>query len=513
MRYLFFVPLLACITCMAQTANRGQPKRHALLIANGAYESLPAVPAAREDAELLLSTLNELRFETTVHRDVRLAQMIGIESGFLKKLRPGDVALVYYTGHSLQVDGVNYLLPVDFKLTKPDQFVAASQAYSVARLQQQLEEAKAGLKMILLESAAEVGPLLVLASNRGFAYPELVEPRLSVTVAMQPNMSAVRASNSQPGAFTRSVAEALKQPGLTLSEIMQRVQASVEKQSGGKQRPMHFSNLTESFYFIEPVVEKAGKSAVNRRDRQEYVYVPAGSFLMGCVKGTDTTSSKPCEEGERPQHKVTISKGFWLGQHEVQVDAYRRFVEGTKDNRMPQAPFWNKRWRQEGVPVTMVRWEDAQQYCQWAGGRLPTEAEWEYSARGGKENEIFPLNNENSREKANFHGEKGNDRYQDAAPVKKFDPNGFGVFDMSGNVWEWVSDWFSPTYYSQSPTVDPKGPDSGKEHVVRGGSFDSDPREHLRISFRGRLNGARPHIGFRCVLEDVPETEKLLVTK
>jgi formylglycine-generating enzyme required for sulfatase activity len=226
---------------------------------------------------------------------------------------------------------------------------------------------------------------------------------------------------------------------------------------------------------------------------------------MGCVQG-DTK----CEEHEKPQHEVTISKAFWMGETEVQVEAYKRFVEtSTPKRRMPAAPLDRKGWEQTNLPMANMSHEDAEAFCKFAGGRLPTEAEWEYAARGGKANEIVPMNAETARDKANFTGKQGNDRFDFSAPVRQFDPNGFGLFDMSGNLWEFTADFYSASYFRESPKNDPAGPATGKEWVSRGGSWDSDPAKHLRISFRNKGKGGII-VGFRCVLPDSPETRKLL---
>jgi len=204
----------------------------------------------------------------------------------------------------------------------------------------------------------------------------------------------------------------------------------------------------------------------NQKDRLRYVWIPSGAFMMGCSPG-----DSECYEDERPSHRVQVSKGFWIGQTEVTVGAYKRFAAQTGTAAMPT----NQGEGSDRLPVVNVTWADAQAYCTWAGGRLPTEAEWEYAGRGGSaEARYGPLDeiawyDANSGYRAHDVGEKR--------------ANGFGLFDMLGNVWEWVADWYDKRYYSGSPAADPLGPDGGEYRVPRRGSWKFDPRL-ARVSSR-----------------------------
>jgi formylglycine-generating enzyme required for sulfatase activity len=411
--------------------------------------------------------------------------------------------MIYYSGYAIQVRNDNFLLPVEYKRAQQLNRVPY-EAQSLSRLMEEIEEKKPGVKILIVDAPWEVE----VPAPPGLSPPDLRSAReMLVAFSNQPGQTVPPPSGDGPSPFTLKLAEIVRNPGVHLNSVFATAQSEVNK-AAPQQLPYVLSNVTAQFYFRQPLEDKPVTVRHiykrNRRDRQEYVFIPAGTLLMGCASGDNL-----CEDNERPQHQVTITKGFWMGSAEVDIQAYQRYVAANKARRMPaEAPAWDNKRKITNHPIGGATWQEAADFCKWAGGRLPTEAEWEHAARGGKKNEIWPLNDENSREKANFHGKKGNDLADFTAPVKSFDPNGFGLFDMAGNMWEWVSDWYSDKYYSASPERDPQGPTAGKNHVKRGGSFDSDPRKHLRISIR-RPGDRGNSVGFRCVLDNTPQAEAL----
>ena len=246
------------------------------------------------------------------------------------------------------------------------------------------------------------------------------------------------------------------------------------------------------WYFSQHGV-KAGDVRINPNDGLKCVWVPPGTFVMGCSQ-----DDSECDPDEKPPHQVTVTKGFWMGQTEVTVGAYKRFTGGA-GRQMPPEPALNGRpvspgWSDETMPIVDVTWDDAQAYCSWAGGRLPTEAEWEYAARAGSPEALYgPID-----EVAWYLANGGSKTH----PVGEKRANEFGLYDMLGNVWEWVNDGYDESYYQNSPSQDPKGPTSGSLRVLRGGSESSYPRM-VRASDRYRLErGVRGNdYGFRCVRE------------
>jgi len=229
----------------------------------------------------------------------------------------------------------------------------------------------------------------------------------------------------------------------------------------------------------------------------EMVLVPKGTFFMG---------SENHQRIAQPRHPVSVD-AFYMDVHEVTNRQYHQFCMES-GHKLPE--FWGMDVYKSGPdypdhPVIGVSQFDASEYADWAGKRLPTEAEWEYAARGGLEGISFPYGEKADRTRARI-----NDPTADKGPVKvrSYAPNNYGLYDISGNVWEWVSDWFSESYYGESPDKNPQGPHQGSFRVLRGGGWHSGPG-CTSVHHRNALPTHWVDIagGFRCV-KDVDQAPK-----
>ena len=329
-----------------------------------------------------------------------------------------------------------------------------------------------------------------------------------------------------------------------------------------------------SVVFLMPEPETATEGVPIREpaDAPEgMVWIPAGTFMMGSDHGPPD---------EQPNHEVELS-GFWMDIAEVTNAQFKEFVDSTgyvtqpeqepelrsvdpeilasieikdefnkpgsicrrpvtsRDELDPELgaySWWQyvpgASWKHpegEGSsiddrldhPVVHVSWDDAVEYCKWAGKRLPTEAEWEYAARGGIKGARYPWGNERNPNDAWLHNiwqgdfpveNKMLDGFETTAPVKSFFANDYGLFDMSGNVWEWTGDYYMPDYYAQSPKRNPPGPDESFDpqepgivkRVQRGGSFMCSDSYCIGYRVSARMKGEQDtgafHTGFRCVV-------------
>lgn len=218
--------------------------------------------------------------------------------------------------------------------------------------------------------------------------------------------------------------------------------------------------------------------------------VPGGEFLMG--------NNMKNGLGFSPVHIVKVDS-FYIDKYEVTNKDYLKFCQET-GHKLPE--FWNTDIFKSGenylnYPVVGVNFGDAKKYTEWAGKRLPTEAEWEYAARGGLEGKDFPNGDEWTKGKAK---QDGNGWRNLIEPVGNYEPNRYGLYDMAGNVWEWVADRHSETYYKVSEYYNPKGPEKGSNRLIRGGSWHSG-KMCKKVFYRKGLisNWCDFGVGFRCV--------------
>lgn len=214
-------------------------------------------------------------------------------------------------------------------------------------------------------------------------------------------------------------------------------------------------------------------SKINPNDGLTYVRIPPGGFQMGC-----SPDDSECIKVEKPAHTVTITKGFWIGQTPVTQAAWKK-VAGSDPSS----------FKGDQLPVENVTWDDAKSFCEGVGMRLPTEAEYEYAARGGNTGTRYGA----LVSIAWYVTNSGNTTHA----VAQKEPNAYGLYDMLGNVWEWVADWYGP--YHDAGTKDPKGPPTGQDRVLRGASWLDVP-SNVRASYRvGSAPGNRYYnFGFRC---------------
>jgi formylglycine-generating enzyme required for sulfatase activity len=275
--------------------------------------------------------------------------------------------------------------------------------------------------------------------------------------------------------------------------------------------------------------QRAGQTSQTpsaERNFDGMVLINGGTFLMGTDDGMPH---------EAPAHRVSV-RSFWIDRHEVTVAEFEEFIKATNYRTDAEKFGWSgvfdktsrkwtrgdkATWRdpegtgktpQPNEPVTQVSWNDAAAYAEWANKRLPSEAEWEYAARGGLAGNKYAWGDElrpNGRPVANWwqgvfpENDTGEDGFAGRAPVMSFEPNGYGLYDMSGNVWEWTADWYAGDYYQISPADDPKGAETGTERSMRGGSWMCAENFCSNYRVAGRSHATPDtglnNLGFRCV--------------
>jgi formylglycine-generating enzyme required for sulfatase activity len=526
--------LLVCV-CLATFAAAEAPRRLALVIGNAAYQSAPLRNPVN-DATDMDAVLRRLGFEVTILRNAdRRAMGEAIET-FSQKLRKGGVGLFYFSGHGIQVRGENYLVPLGATINREQD--AEYEAVSVGRVLGGMDDAGNALNIIILD-ACRNNPYArsFRSSARGLAVVQAARGSL-IAYATSPG-SVADDGSSRNGVYTQYLLKAIVTPGLSVEQVFKKVRTEVIGATGDKQRPWESSSLTEEFYFVAPqgaspssaarsdpeatmwaLVEQsanpedvrdfltaypngrfapAARVKLRQLERQpaatppggtqvavgvypqpaeapktqrnsigmEFVLIPAGEFRMGSNDGGNE---------EKPVHTVRISKAFYLGKYEVTQGQWQAVMGNNPSSFTGDA----------NLPVEQVSWEDAQDFIRKLnareGGtkyRLPTEAEWEYAARAGAMT-AYSFGDD-ARQLGNYAWYDENAANK-THPVGQLQPNVWGLYDMHGNVSEWVQDWYGE--YVAASVTDPQGPASGSHRVLRDGSWD-DFASRCRAAARG----------------------------
>src|SRR5712691_3391855 len=470
------------------------PGRTALVIGNAAYsEDIGSLKNPGNDATDMAATLRQLGFVVTLVKDATHQRMAEAVEDFSRQLRPGSVGVFYYAGHGAQVGGRNYLIPLGARLTTeavvPYQAVAAEEV--LARMDAAGQNKS--LNIIILDACRNAPFMRGWRSPlRGLAPMQATGGSL-VAYATSPGAVA-QDGTGRNGTYTRHLLRFMTEPNLPVELMFKQVRSAVEQETNGQQIPWELSSLRENFTFnpvaggttSTPVVSMpavatppaspppspsggtqvavgvypqspAAPKTLHNSIGMEFVLIPAGTFQMG-------SNDSDTHNDEKPVHTVRITQPFYLGKYEVTQGQWQA-VMGNNPSFFKGDP---------NRPVEEVSWNDVQEFIRRLhsreGGatyRLPTEAEWEYAARAGTTTR-WSFGDEASR-LGRYAWHEGNAGGQ-THPVGQLQPNPWGLYDMHGNVWEWVQDWYGS--YTSGTAVDPAGPSWGWDRVRRGGSWN-----------------------------------------
>jgi formylglycine-generating enzyme required for sulfatase activity len=511
-----------------------EERRYALVIGNGTYGTLP-LRNPPNDARDMAQLLKQLGFTVALKQNADKRTMKEAIRDLQQFLKRGGVGLFYYSGHGMQIGGRNYLIPVGAEIGQESD--VEYEAVDAGLILDAMENAGNEMNIVILDSCRDNPFARSFRSQvKGLAKMDAPKGTFIAYSTAPGDVAADGEGRNSP--YTRSLLKHLPEQGQPIEAAFKRVRQDLDRSSDGRQIPWEATSLTGDFFFHpgsgKPATDRIAESAETPSDDvatvppqpgkvamipppvsrekgfpesaagiMDLTYVRGGCFSMGDIYGDG-------EADERPVHEVCVSD-FQLGTYEVTVGQFRRFVDATgyltEAERGDGCFFntgneWRKdravAWRNPGYfqddrhPVVCVSWNDAMAYATWLGRqlgqacRLPTEAEREYAARsGGKAYKYSwgiggPAGNiADESTKRRYPGWVIWGGYDDGhvftAPVGTFPPNELGLYDMTGNVWEWCWDWYGERYYGESYRNDPAGPPGGVFRVLRGGAWFDTP--------------------------------------
>ncbi len=505
--------LCLCITlcAMAACGEAIAEQRLALVIGNAVYGFSPLKNPVNDASDMAV-TLQKLGFTVILKKNVTLKEMEESIQDFGNRLRQGGVGLFYFAGHGLQAGGVNYLVPIGARIDKESDI--KYEAVDGGRILDEMANAANGMNIVILDACRD-NPFArrFRSASRGLAIMGSAPVGTYISYSTGPGQVALD-GDGRNSPFASALMQYMKEPGLTIEQVFKNVRHQLGQETGGKQVPWELSSLDGEFFFMPGSFAKTGsvrdigenrdKGAILARpslDRSasdqaavtepvtgmEFILVNGGCYQMGDGFGDGLPS-------EKPLHEVCVDS-YYLGKYEVTQGQWKK-VMGENPSHFKACG--------DNCPVESVKWTDIQSFLaeleRLTGQtyRLPTEAEWEYAARdGGKMVKWAGTSSENKFGDYAWYDANSGDKTH---PVGLKKANALGFYDMSGNVWEWTSDWYGEQYYQKSARDNPRGPDEGANRLLRGGCW-LDRAKDCRTAIRFSFNPANSFksIGFRLV--------------
>ncbi len=526
---LFTMMLLAA--SIAHAAERGlEPvvaktdanRKVALVVGNARYKVQPLVNAAN-DAKSMDSALKALGFEVITLTDAGRTGMVRALEDFKKRLGGSGVGLFYFAGHGIQMEGRNYLIPVDTDMGSEDQV-----KYNTIRLDDVMDTLAAGaptVKIVILDACRNNPFERTRGGGGGLAAVSDAPQGTLIAFSTAPGKVAQDGKPGENGIYTSHLLKALQQPGLNIEDVFKATRASVARETAGRQLPWESTSLVGELVLrpgtpvpakdgVQVATAQASAGMVTRgferatrpenltpgatfRDCErcpEMVVIPPGEFRMGA-----RADEADRQANEAPQRAVRVARAFAAGKFEVTFDEWEACLLDGGCGYWPGDRGWGRGKR----PVIDVSWEDANRYVVWLSRRsgrtyrLLTEAEWEYVARAGTSTtrpwgDALGAGNAAC---ANCGNEDANKR---TAAAGTFKPNAWGVADMLGNVWEWVADCRNASYEGAPADASAWLTGNCAQRAIRGGSWLTAAKG-VRSAARGFYPAQRRdiNIGFR----------------
>ncbi|MCG8533218.1 MAG: SUMF1/EgtB/PvdO family nonheme iron enzyme [Desulfovibrionales bacterium] len=475
----------------------------ALVIGNGAYENAP-LANPKNDAVDMAQALKGIGFDVIFHTNEDKRGMVTAIREFGERLARADIGLFYYAGHGMQIHGTNYLIPLETDIQRD--FEVEYEAVPVGMVLGQMEAANNPLNIVVLDACRD-NPFKqsFRSSAKGLARMDAPEGTLIAYATRAGSVSAD--GTGRNGIYTEALLNHLSTPGLEVRDMFNRVGLEVKKMSHRRQIPWVSNDPFPDYFLAGGAPEVPGKalpappnlssttapivgqSWVEPRTGIEMVWVPGGCFQMGCDTG---------DADEKPVHRVCLD-GFWMGKTEVTQAQWEQVMGNNPSISQKGADY----------PVDSVSWDDANAFIQTLNDRtghhfeLPSEAFWEYAATGGGRSQRYA-----GGETPDLFGWYDKNSGGHSHPVADLAPNSLGLYDMSGNVWEWCKDVYVADAYGRHGEKNPLVVEGGTQRVFRGGGWLFDVKT-LRVVDRSKhsIGNRFPFTGFRLCLPVQPQAE------